>query len=113
MTKLGPSPTARIEFANVDDYLGKTLIVSIKKVCNKGNNPSVGLLVCDNDYNNCTSASNRITIPNQSNGKILLRLYMHNAEMGETCTYYDIMVEEGTSATEYEPYKNLYIPAGE
>ena len=113
MTKLGPSPTVRIEFANVDDYLGKTLIVSTKKVCNKGNKPLVSLLVCDNDYKNCTSASSRITIPNQSNGKILLRLYMHDAEIGETCTYYDIMVEEGASATEYEPYKNLYLPAGE
>ena len=117
LTKIGGTPTAYIEFANTNDYLGKTLTVSAKKTCDQGHASNImyGLRTCDDNYINCTSYSTSISIPYELDGihtKIVLFLYMHSTASGETCTYYDIMVEEGSVATPYVPYGNLYIPTG-
>jgi len=110
---------ALVELGDINDYRGKTLTISAKSRCENGGRPTYSLTrTNDNGTSRLDNSRTTLTIPNTPDDgmtKIAFRLYATAGGAGTnpSCTYYDIMVEEGTSATEYEPYKNLYIPAGE
>ncbi len=107
-----------VELGDINDYRGKTLTISAKTRCENGGRPTYNLTRTNDNGTRRPDEKTTLTIPNTPDDgmtKIAFRLYATAGGVGTnpSCTYYDIMVEEGTSATEYEPYKNLYIPAGE
>ena len=109
---------ALVELGNINDFRGKTLTISAKTRCENGGRPEYNLTRTNDNGTSRPDGRTTLTIPNTPDDgmtKIALRLYATAGGAGTnpSCTYYDIMVEEGASATEYEPYKNLYLPAGE
>ena len=114
----GTSPFALVELGDINDYRGKTLTISAKTRCENGGSPLYTLTQTNNNGTRRPDSRITLTIPNTPDDgltKVAFRLYtLHSGASpnNPSCTYYDIMVEEGRSATEYEPYKNLYIPAG-
>ena len=107
-----------VELGDINDYRGKTLTISAKTRCENGGKALYNLTRTNDNGTRRPDEKTTLTIPNTPDDgmtKIAFRLYATAGGTGtnQSCTYYDIMVEEGASATEYEPYKNLYLPAGE
>ena len=105
-------------FEKINKFRGKTLTVSAKTRCENGGRAEYFFATSNDDGTVRTSFWRKIAIPEQPDASmpnlaIILYATAGGAGTNPSCTYYDIMVEEGTSATEYEPYKNLYLPAGE
>ena len=109
-----------VELGDINDFRGKTLTISAKSRCENGGKALYSLTRTNDNATSRPDIGGRttLTIPNTPDDgmtKIAFRLYATAGGAGTnpSCTYYDIMVEEGAVATAYEPYKNLYIPAGE
>ncbi|MBO7509472.1 MAG: hypothetical protein J6T57_04330 [Alphaproteobacteria bacterium] len=103
-----------IEFDTITDYLGKTLTISAQTSCTGTTSWVYNLTLCDDNGGNRISGTGRtITIPSQPDSvhtKIAFRLYAFHGETGDSCTYTNIQIEEGATATEYEPFENMYLP---
>ena len=111
-----------IEVGNIQDFMGKTLTVSANSECINGGHAYYMIGVADGTgvtRKYSTTTGQTITISgiytDPSFTKVILWLYAvagGNGGTNPTCTYTDIQVEEGSVATEYEPYQNLYLPSG-
>ena len=117
LANAGTTPFVLVELGDINDYRGKTLTISAKSRCENGGQARYSLTRTNDNGTSRPDDSRTLTIPNTPDDgltKVAFRLYtLHSGAIpNPSCTYYDIMVEEGRSATEYEPYKNLYIPAG-
>ena len=102
------------EWGDINDFLGKTLTLSTKSTCTDGGN-AISFIGISNDDGTVRQVLADIPEhPDANMTKVVLWLYSHcgssTVTTNPSCTYYDIQVEEGTTATAYEPYQNLYIP---
>ncbi len=126
LTVPGEIPSSRFyymvfTFEKINNFRGKTLTISAKTRCENGGRAEYFFGTSNDDGTVRTSYSSgghKIAISEQPDASMPnLTIYFYatagGAGTNPSCTYYDIMVEEGASATEYEPYKNLYLPAGE
>ncbi len=105
-----------VELGDVNEFLGKTLTISVKSNCINGGKRAYGIGRCNNTCSQRSGGNATYTMPTSINNSSLTKaafwLYANAGGAGTNpgCTYYDIQVEEGTAATAYEPYQNLYIP---
>ena len=109
---------ALVELGDINNFLGKTLKISAQSSCINGGRSVYELTMCDDDGGNRTGAERTLAVPEHPDAnltKVAFRLYGTAGGTGTnpSCTYYDIQVEEGTTATAYEPYQNLYLPVGQ
>jgi len=100
-----------LELGDIEDFIGKTLIYSVSHDCSGDHN--VLLYQTDSNgmpigvhYSNPTIFIRKLST---TVTKLALRLY----SAGRTCTFTNIQVEEGTVATPYVPYGNIYMPTAE
>jgi len=102
-------------FEKINKFRGKTLTLSAKSRCENGGKALYTLTRTNDNGTSRPDEQTTLTIPNTPDDgmtKIAVRLYAtaDGAGTNPSCTYYDIMVEEGTVATPYVPYGNIYLP---
>ena len=123
ITAPGEIPSGRFyaiwfTFEKVNKFRGKTLTFSAQTSCENGGLPDFFFGTSNDDGTVREKyANSRITIPDQpdeSMPNLAIGLYAtaRGAGTNPSCTYSNIQVEEGETATSYEPYSNLYLPAG-
>ena len=105
---------ALVELGDINNFLGKTLTISAQSSCINGGK-SMYFLVMRDDDGNSTGNGHTLAVPEHPDAnltKVAFLLYgtAGGAGTNPSCTYYDIQVEEGSAATAYEPYQNLYLP---
>ncbi len=100
-----------LELGDIEDFIGKTLIFSYTSDCIS----STQVLFYQTDsnghaegvsYRNPTRFTRKLTAA-------VTKMAIGLLASGRTCTFTNIQVEEGTTATPYMPYGNIYMPAGE
>ena len=100
-----------LELGDIEDFIGKTFIYSYTSDCAYSN--QVLFYQTDSNggaegvsYSNPTRFTRKLTA---AVTKMAIRLWAP----GRTCTFTNIQVEEGTTATPYVPYGNIYLPEAE
>ena len=110
-----------IEVGDIQDFMGKTLIVSANVECANGGSYYYLIGVANDTGTTRKSGLGKKTVTvsgdyaDPSFTKVVIWLYAITGGNGGTnpsCTYTNIQVEEGDTATAYEPYQNLYLPSG-
>ncbi len=101
-----------LELGNIEDFIGKTLIVSYEFNCRNGQNHTVYFYQTGSNGSPVgVYYSNPVTITRKmASNATTLAIRLHQ-EGSNTCAYTNIQIEEGTTATPYQPYGNIYIPS--
>jgi len=106
-----------IEVGDIQDFMGKTLTVSANVECANGGRSNYLIGVANDTGVTRKSSGQLLTVSGDyadpSFTKVVIWLYAvagGNGGTNPSCTYTNIQVEEGSTATAYEPYQNLYIP---
>ena len=111
---------ALIEIGDIQDFMGKTITVSAVSECINGGSANYILGVANDTGSTRKIGSKTVTVSGSYTEptftKVALWLYATqpggNGGINPSCTYTNIQVEEGSTATAYEPYQNLYLPSG-
>ena len=107
-----------VEIGDINDLVGKKLTVSFNASCTNSADPVVlmGLSNDDGSQRTAQGAATLLVKPEAGRTKVVIWLYAsasnNEPPAGTICTYSNIQVEEGETATAYEPYRNLYLPSG-
>ena len=108
-----------IEVGDIQDFMGKTLTVSANSECVNGGNAFYMIGVANDTGTTRKYSDKTLTVSGDYADsrftKVILWLYAvygGNGGINPSCTYTNIQVEEGPTATAYEPYQNLYLPSG-
>ncbi|MBO7508894.1 MAG: hypothetical protein J6T57_01270 [Alphaproteobacteria bacterium] len=109
---------AMMEVGNTDNFLGKTITISAKVTgghCTlylyQTTANGEGILVYGQHSTYGTTPQRfTVTVNQKYADKLAIDIYIQSHVT--TCTISDIMVEEGSIATAYEPYGHLYLPTG-
>ncbi len=114
-TLTGVSGQLYLELGPIDDFIDKTLTISMESSCKFGWFTYFVQMADD---------GNRMEVHNTSHNTLSfsesmkasqatkLGIVIHLIDNGQnrTCTFTNIQVEESNTATAYEPYGGLYIP---